>query len=367
MKICIIGNANSVHIQRWVHGLAVQSIEVILISTKSHGCIPNLRLLTPRSPRVKFFLLRYIFALLDAKKLKSMLRQINPDIIHMHYLRAELWYVLALRKQKNLFVSVWGSDILDDINNRVANLGRKKILRQAKHITATSNFLAEKTRQFTSKKISIVPFGVDTDFFCPAQKNSENIISIGFSKYLKHIYGADYLLRAMKIVLETFPQARLKIAGSGGEMSKLKKLSTDLGIEQKVHFLGWLSPDQLKSMLQTLTLFVMPSLREAFGVAALEAQACGIPVVASNIDGIPEVVINKKTGILVPPHDSTALANGIIALLQKNDLRKDMGAAGRNFVKQNYSWTNSVKQMIELYKQSSNDDSATDKLSSSNL
>ena len=93
----------------------------------------------------------------------------------------------------------------------------------------------------------------------------------------------------------------------------------------------------------------MPSRAEAFGVAALEAQACGLPVVASNVGGLPEVVRDGETGLLVPPEAPQALAAALMTLIQDPQLRADMGRNGREWVLERYEWRHNVDEMLGIY------------------
>jgi glycosyltransferase involved in cell wall biosynthesis len=95
---------------------------------------------------------------------------------------------------------------------------------------------------------------------------------------------------------------------------------------------------------------VMPSLKEGFGVAALEAAACGRPVIASDVGGIPEVLVDKETGIMVPVNDVDRLAEAIIMLARDAEMRDEMGRSGYEFVKQNFTWEMSLDMMTALYR-----------------
>jgi glycosyltransferase involved in cell wall biosynthesis len=94
---------------------------------------------------------------------------------------------------------------------------------------------------------------------------------------------------------------------------------------------------------------VMPSLQESFGVAVLEASAVGLPVIAGNVGGVPEVLDNNKTGLLVPPGDPEALAAAIMKLADDAELRKRMGDAGRKLVREKYLWESCLDKMTALY------------------
>ncbi len=112
---------------------------------------------------------------------------------------------------------------------------------------------------------------------------------------------------------------------------------------------GWLEHEAVPAFLQQLDVFVLPSTWEGFGVSAVEASAVGLPVVASNIHGIPDAVIDGRTGLLVPSKDSAALADAIARLIDASELRTQLGVAGRAFVTRNYDWSRNAAQMQLLY------------------
>jgi glycosyltransferase involved in cell wall biosynthesis len=117
-----------------------------------------------------------------------------------------------------------------------------------------------------------------------------------------------------------------------------------------VRFLGEVPHEQVPEVLQQLDIFAMPSTYEGFGVAALEAEAMEMPVVASRIHGIPDVVVDGETGLLVPPRDRQALAAALERLATDADLRRRLGQAGRAFVAEQYSWEENTAQMEALYR-----------------
>jgi len=252
---------------------------------------------------------------------------------------------------KNLFVSPWGSDVIDDYSAETKRTFYNRfVFRQAQVITATSPFLADVTRHYTDKKIHIVPFGVDCQVFRPAKRiNMTSAVTLGFVKYLRVKAGPEYLIRAMEMIVRQYPQTTLLMAGSGGLRSQLEKLTEQLGLTQNISFLGAVEHRQVPEVLKNVDIFVMPSIREVFGVAAVEAQAMEIPVVATRVGGIPEVVLDRETGILVEPGNSEQLAQAILTLIENPALRRQMGERGRRHVLANYRWEDNAALMEKLY------------------
>lgn len=139
------------------------------------------------------------------------------------------------------------------------------------------------------------------------------------------------------------------MAGSGELRSQLEALTQQLGLMRHISFAGAIEHRRIPEFLADVDIFVMPSIWEAFGVAAVEAQAMGIPVVATNVGGIPKVVLDGETGILVEPRNSEQLAQAILTLIEDPALRRQMGERGRKHVLANYRWEDNAALMERLY------------------
>jgi glycosyltransferase involved in cell wall biosynthesis len=140
------------------------------------------------------------------------------------------------------------------------------------------------------------------------------------------------------------------IAGDGSLREPLRRLAKDLGVEGQTNFLGNISHEKIPEVLRTFSIFAALSLRESFGVAVLEASACKLPVVVTNVDGLPEVVQGGVTGLVIPPRDAEAAAAAFSVLFEDAKLRERLGAAGREFVLQNYEWSENAGRMERLYR-----------------
>jgi glycosyltransferase involved in cell wall biosynthesis len=154
----------------------------------------------------------------------------------------------------------------------------------------------------------------------------------------------------MPEVMKKFPQAKLVIAGNGTERAFLEGLRSQLGLSDKVVFLGRKTPGEIRTFLREISLFVLASNWEGFGLAAVEAMASGIPVVATRVGGLLEIVEEGKTGFLVPPDEPLALAHRIICLLKNRDLRVEMGRAGRKRVETLFSLDTMMVKLETMYR-----------------
>lgn len=342
-RILIFGWSDSVHVQRWCVGLSRRNFEIKLVSV---GGEPLSSVETVNLPRKGK--LSYLSQLSRAAKEADSFK---PDLVHAHYAAGNGLLGLSCRVRPFL-VSVWGSDIDKKSNNLFSSWINKRVLKKADHISATSSFLkaeAEKLLPSVKNKISIIPFGVNIpSSIVPADEKTSH--GICFIKVHRQIYGADILFEAMAIAKKEIPGIKLRMAGSENSYTLvLKKLIAELGLRENVQFVGFINNDEIYSFIKKHDFMVMPSRSESFGVAALESSACGRAVVASNVGGVPEVVIDGKTGILVEPDNPGALAKAIIELAENPDRCREMGRAGYDFVKENYDWEKSLEAMSDLY------------------
>jgi len=213
--------------------------------------------------------------------------------------------------------------------------------------------MAHEVGKYTRHRVLVTPFGVDCEQFKPAEKTGracEEFV-VGTVKKLETLYGIEYLIKAFQVLTRAHPKARLKllIVGGGSLERDLRKLATKLGVGSPVEFVGAVPHTQVPECLNKFSVYVAVSLTESFGVAVLEASACGIPVVVSNVGGLPEVVREGITGFIVPPRDPEATAAAIEELLLSPELQSKMGLAGRQWVLQQYDWEKTAKVIEDLY------------------
>ena len=206
------------------------------------------------------------------------------------------------------------------------------------------------------ENLEILPFGVDTNFFRPidVQKDKEifQILSVG---YLIERKGFEYLIKAVKEVLKDYDNVKLKIVGSGPLECQIKKLIKDLKLENNIQILSNVSDEQLLELYNLSDLFVLPSIvdsqgnTEGLGVVLLEAMACGLPVIASNIGGIPDIVNDGETGLLVPEKNFKEISKSIAELIENEDLKKKIAIEGYKMIKEDFSWEKIAKGYITIY------------------
>jgi phosphatidyl-myo-inositol dimannoside synthase len=163
--------------------------------------------------------------------------------------------------------------------------------------------------------------------------------------------GIRFLLEAGAQLKPQFPDLKIVLAGDGFERPELARLAAELGIASDVTFLGWVPNAELPPYYRAAAVSVIPSLEEGFGIPAAEAMGCEVAVVASDAGGLPEVVEDGVTGLVVPRGDSAALARAIGSLLADPQRRRRMGQAGRERALRLFDWDRSAQQFEELYRE----------------
>jgi glycosyltransferase involved in cell wall biosynthesis len=206
------------------------------------------------------------------------------------------------------------------------------------------------------EQVEAVPTGIDLNRYAPADGGGtlrselglpDATVLVGTVAILRVKKGHADLLRAAKTVLQSFPDTHFVIAGDGPQTENLRRLITELGLEARVHMLG-LRRDVM-NVLQSLDLFVLPTHQEALGTAFIEAGAMGLPVVATDVDGVPEVVVDGETGVLVPPKDPASLAAAISGFVENPVRRRSFGDNARRRVGNEFSREAMAGRMQNLY------------------
>ena len=356
MNICYLANAASIHTRKWALHFARRGHEVHLVSLHSPTeDLPGVRVhyLGPKN-RTRRAVPGWRY-LLMAGRVRTLVRQLRPQVLHAHY--ATGYGLLGrLTGVHPFIVSVWGSDVLHFPRTTALhknlvqfNLGR------ADYICSTSRHMAWRVREYTTRDVIWTPFGVDCTQFNgdgthPAWDGIP--LTIGTVRPLEPGYGIEHLIQAFAVLRQRplMSDLRLLIVGDGAERRRLERLAATLGIGAVTEFVGSVPHHRIPGYLRRFSVYVAPSVHEeSFGVAVLEASACGVPVVASKVGGLPEVVQDGVTGLLVPPADNVALADALEALLNNPTLRRQMGEQGRQFVRESYAWDTTALAMEALY------------------
>lgn len=274
----------------------------------------------------------------------------NSDVIHAHWtLSAAAALLGRWIHHIPILVTLQGSDIFQATRFPKGAVITKNILLRCDCITALSCALAEAAKAMgVSRQIHIIPNGVDTTQFVPHPSGDREDIILYVGSFIER-KGVKYLLAAMTDVFRLFPSYRLVLIGEGPQFLDLKHLTEQLGIAERVAFLGFQPQDRVRSWMQRAKVLVLPSLEEGQGVVLLESMACGTPVVASQVGGISQVVTND-IGALVPPANPVPLAKAISNILSAPNYWSELSYNAREYVVRHYDWGLIAALYIDLYK-----------------
>ena len=215
---------------------------------------------------------------------------------------------------------------------------------------AAFHAISESTREdliergVSADNVRVIFPGVDAEWFCPDSATPRaEVPTFLYVGRLKRYKGIDAILRAVVQVRKQGGDVRLEIAGKGDDLSRLQHLVGDLELGEAVEFLGFVDEEEKRRLLRRAWGLVFPSAKEGWGIANVEAAACGTPTIASDSPGLRESVIDGTTGMLVPHGDTNAMAGALIRLSQRPELVAELGRAGRSFAK-TLSWDHATEQ-----------------------
>jgi glycosyltransferase involved in cell wall biosynthesis len=346
LRVVYLADAPYVHTRRWVEHFAGRGWDAHVISfrpaeiagaTVHH--IDGLEVVGKP---------RYV---LHARRVRRLIYQLRPDLLHALHLTS-YGFLAGLSGFQPSIVSVWGTDVLEA--PQLTPLHRwitTQALRRAGCVTATGLRLAEATLPYIpeGRPVIVIPYGADIERFRPGPRPQRERLRIGTAARLSPEKGLDHLLRAVALLRDRDLRVDVLIAGDGPARPALERLTAALRLQDVVTFAGEVPHEHVPDVLQQLDIFVMPSTWEGFGVAAVEASAMELPVVASDVHGIPDVVVEGETGLLVPAADEEALAGAVERLAMDAPLRRRLGEAGRRFVAREYAWPENAAAMERLY------------------
>jgi len=295
-------------------------------------------------------------------RIRKTLREIQPNIVHTHLIHADLFGFVGAKIAgvKTVIASRHNDD--DFRYHRVLRL----ISRVMWWLTDGGIAISGAIKDFTvnvegarEDKVDVVRYGLDyrwtpDDELTSAYRDlreelglEPDTVIIGMVNRLVEQKGIPYALQAFQQIMTDYPQVHLVIAGDGPGADTLKAQANDLGIASNVHWLGWRTGGQI--LMGAFDIFLLPSLWEGFGLVLLEAMSRRIPIVASAVSAIPEVVSHGETGLLVPPRDVDGLITALRFLLDDRTLRKYMGLLGDDRLEQVFNVDQMVSATIAVY------------------
>ena len=283
--------------------------------------------------------------------------KLQPDIVHAvmeSYAGGALVILKYLYPRARRVLTLQSGD-LDEQEKKKQFFLRVfwRAIHRAPHLlTAISLFLAKRAERFGRRReeISVIPNGVAWEKIAliKEEKKLSQVICVGRFSWEK---GHQFLLAAWPLVLAKVPSAKLILVGEGVLQAEIARQIQDLGISASVSLLGSLPHDQALGQIARSSVFVCPSLAEGLGIVFIEAQACGVPPIGTNVGGIPEIILDGESGLLVEPKNSEAIASAVIKLLTDRALAEKIKRNGLSAARR-FAWADIVRRYEALYERS---------------
>jgi glycosyltransferase involved in cell wall biosynthesis len=300
----------------------------------------------------------------DAGRVEAVaahLAAVGADVVHNHMFHAEVigtqaaWRVAEAGLPRPYIVGTVHSSRIRDETDRAL---LRQLTPKMDHLIAVSSSIVAKLEHEGrhGAPVSLIYNGVDLERYdhqvpcCTLREEyglPESGPLVGVVARLEPEKGHPTLIEAWPAVLAAYPDASLLIVGEGTRREALGELVASLGLERSVVFTG--RRDDVPAVTKSLDVAVLPSYREAQGLTILEAMALSRPVVASNVGGIPEMIADGKTGLLVEPHDAIGLAEAIVRLLADHPLADTLGRAGHDLVHDRFCVELMVRAVETIY------------------
>jgi glycosyltransferase involved in cell wall biosynthesis len=285
----------------------------------------------------------------------------RPDILHVHSFWPDLLATKHLHPLVRIVHTAHESLFLIMAEQKRYHRRLRFTVSNVDGLIGPSDELVNVARGFGVPERSSIflPNGVDSEKFSPSVQGviRERYAVAPATKIvlcprrLVPKNGVNFLIESIPAILRNHPDAVFVIVGEGPEREKLESQARGLNIQEKVLFAGGISNDEINGYYADADLVVLPSLKEATSISALEAMSCAKPIVASNVGGLPYLIDEGVTGLLVPPAEANALATAINELLSSPDRRRAMGEAARSRVLSELTWDHIARRTSEFYSQ----------------
>lgn len=278
-------------------------------------------------------------------------KKYKVDVIHCYgFIGSVIGYVISKLISRPFISTEQG---LTEANNSGVRMATKffrgMVYRRASLCIASSKAVAEEFYGLGVGKVKIIPNGVDLNIFSNKRKDSSNKCTLLTVGRLEKVKGHSHLINAFSEIIKEIPRARLVVIGDGSERKNLERQAMGLGLSDYIEFKGEVEHDQLPPFFNQADVFIMPSLSEGFGIVAIEAMASGLPVIASRVGSLVDIIEHKVTGFTIEPKNSRAIREYVINILKDKDLHRRISDNASRYARK-YSWDTIAQKMTVIYK-----------------
>lgn len=361
LSIMFVTGASSIHSERWVSYFAERGHRVFWVALGEQASNVHENVQFIGIPKHSSRLVRPVAYMLALRKL---IRRIKPDILHAH----QVWIdgiIAAATGFQPLIITPWGSDVLLGSKSLLKRPLLSAALNRAALITCDGENTGAVLEDLgvARKKIETICFGVNVEHFKPnvsghtirgllGLTDEPVIISL---RSLTPLYDVDTLVRAARLVLDKIPKASFIIAGDGVELSALRTLAVDLGVDHAVKFVGRISESKLPSYFGAANVYVSTALSDS-GLAAstAEAMACGLPVIVTDSGSNRDWIIDGENGYVIPLRNPSVLAQKIEEILGDQAKAIEWGDMNREIILTRNNYYLEMAEMEKLYVSISN-------------
>ncbi len=277
------------------------------------------------------------------------IQRIGPDIVHAQSLNSGIPALFSNKLLKIPYV-VYGRGLDVYHPEWYVKLTAKAVLKNAGAAIALTEDMEEIMNDMYNRDIVLVPNGIDLVEDSARQREAENHSKrVLFVGRLHSVKGIQYLLGAMYIVHRELPEVKLTLVGDGEDRERLEHMTDFLGIKECVEFVGRVPHERIRYYMVHADVLVLPSLSEGFPVTILEAMASGLPVIATRVGGVPEIIENNVNGYLVETENQGKIAEALLKLLRDEQLRKCISGNNREKAER-YQWDKVAATLEEIYR-----------------
>ncbi|MCY6958620.1 glycosyltransferase family 4 protein [Clostridium brassicae] len=349
MRVCFLGDGNSIHIKRWLYFFRDRGHEVHLI-TFSNTDLDDIIV-----HKVGKFDInqdggnwRYI---LKSGEIKKIIKEINPYIVNAHYVTS-YGFIGALTGFKNLAISAWGSDILvAPKRNAVYRWITKFALNKAKIVTSDSEFMSDEIRKLTNTKTITVPMGVERELCFLDREEKEDEFKILSLRTVNKNSNIDIIVKAFAKLVKSEENKKMKliITNDGPEMDNIKNLIKELEIEDKVEIRGFVSRQELLNLLTSSQIFISILNSDSTSVTLLEAMACGVLSIVSDLPANRQWIEDKTNGLVLKNINEEELYNAIKMAMEDDKLKGKAENINRETIIKKALWEDNMSFVEKEY------------------